>query len=189
MPRRQVTFEAGSYYHIYNRGNNQQLIFFNRENYIHFLRLIRKYLIEENAADIISYCLMPNHYHLLAYLKVDNFSNFMQKMTLSYVKAINKYYQRVGSLFQGRFQAIHVDRDEYLLQLTRYIHLNPVKANLVKNPEDWEFSSYREYVDLRRGNLPKVDEVRSYFNSAEDYRSFVETYIQTSSVQHLMFDE
>ncbi len=68
---------------------------------------------------------MPNHYHLLVYLKTDRFSKLMQAFTLSYAKAINKRYQRVGSLFQGRFEAINVDREEYLLHLTRYIHLNP----------------------------------------------------------------
>jgi len=175
MPRRQVIFETGRYYHIYNRGNNRQAIFFNRENYIYFLKLINKYLTATNSADLIAYCLMPNHYHFLVYLKAENFSKSMQKLSLSYVKAINKSYQRVGTLFQGRFQAILVDRDEYLFQLTRYIHLNPVKAKLVKKAEDWEFSSYREYVDLRPGSLPKCDPIN--------------TSIQTTSIQHLMFDE
>ncbi|MEB3881939.1 transposase [Lyngbya sp. CCY1209] len=189
MPRRQIVFETGRYYHIYNRGHNRQAIFFNRDNYIHFLRLINKYLIETNSADIIAYCLMPNHYHLLVYLRADHFSKSMQRLSVSYVKAFNKSYQRVGTLFQRRFQAILVDRDEYLFQLTRYIHLNPVKAKLVDKAEDWEFSSYREYVDLRPGSLPKCEEVRSHFNSANNYRRFVERSIQTASIQHLMFDE
>ncbi len=68
---------------------------------------------------------MPNHYHLLVYLKTDRFSKLMQAFTLSYAKAISKRYQRMGSLFQGRFQAISVDREEYLLHLSRYINLNP----------------------------------------------------------------
>ncbi|MBD2314918.1 transposase [Desertifilum sp. FACHB-1129] len=189
MPRRQISFQPGSYYHIYNRGHNHQLIFFERDNYIHFLRQFRKYLIENNAADAIAYCLMPNHYHLLMYLKVDCFSDLMQAFTLSYAKAINKRYQRVGSLFQGRFQAIHIDRDEYLLYLTRYIHLNPVKANLVEKPEDWEFSSYQDYINLRRGSLPKFDRVRSHFDSVEAYRDFVEDSTRNLSIQHLTFDE
>nr|WP_017307243.1 hypothetical protein [Spirulina subsalsa] len=95
----------------------------------------------------------------------------------------------MGSLFQGRFQAIAVDSDEYLWQLTRYIHLNPVKANLVNRPEDWEFSSYPEYLGLRRGSLPKLDAMQGYFESAANYRLFVESSIQTTAIQHLMFDE
>jgi putative transposase len=134
MPRREVIFQSGNYYHVYNRGNNRQLIFFERDNYTYFLRQLRTHLINRGV-DIIAYCLMPNHYHLLVYLKNEYFSKLMQAFTLSYAKAINQRYKRVGSLFQGRFQAIHVDKDEYLLNLTRYIHLNPVEANLVEKAE------------------------------------------------------
>jgi putative transposase len=186
MPRREVILQAGNYYHVYNRGNNRQLIFFERDNYIYFLRQSRNHLINRGV-DIIAYCLMPNHYHLLVYLKTEHFSKLMQAFTLSYAKAINKRYKRAGSLFQGRFQAIHVDREEYLLNLTRYIHLNPVEANLVERAEDWEFSSYQEYVDLRRGSLPKLDGVR--VDSAEAYRDFLEEAIMDKFIQHLTFEE
>ncbi len=185
MPRREVILQAGNYYHVYNRGNNRQLIFFERDNYIYFLRQLRHHLINRGV-DIIAYCLMPNHYHLLVYLKTEHFSKLMQAFSLSYAKAINKRYKKVGSLFQGRFQAIYVDKDEYLLNLTRYIHLNPVEANLVEKAEDWEFSSYQEYVDLRRGSLPKLDGVRS---SAAAYRDFLEATIRDKLIQHLTFEE
>ena len=188
MPRRQVILQTGNYYHVYNRGNDRQLIFFERENYIYFLRQLRHYLIT-NGVDIIAYCLMPNHYHLLVYLTTDRFSKLMQAFTLSYAKAINNRYQKVGSLFQGRFQAIHVDREEYLLHLTRYIHLNPVCANIVEKAEDWEFSSYQEYIDLRHGSLPKIDRVRSQFNSADTYRNFLEDLTTDRSIHHLTFEE
>ncbi|WP_287706938.1 MULTISPECIES: transposase [unclassified Microcystis] len=144
MPYRQNIFQPGQYYHIYNRGNNRQDIFFERENYLFFLRLVRKYLLE--TLDVIAYCLMPNHYHLLIQLKKAELSAAMQAFSLSYTKAINRRYGRVGSLFQGRFQAILVNDTEYLLNLSRYIHCNPVKAGLVSQPQEWEFSSFREYV-------------------------------------------
>jgi REP element-mobilizing transposase RayT len=188
MPRRQVILQAGNYYHVYNRGNNRQLIFFERENYIYFLRQLRNHLIT-HGVDIIAYCLMPNHYHLLVYLKTNRFSNLMQSFTLSYTKAIAKRYQRVGSLFQGRFEAIHVDTEEYLLHLTRYIHLNPVSAKIVQKAEDWEFSSYQEYIDLRQGSLPKIDGVRSQFHSADAYRYFLEDLTSDKLIQHLTFEE
>ncbi|MEG4851052.1 transposase [Microcoleus sp. B5-D4] len=188
MPRRQIIFQAGNYYHVYNRGNNRQLIFFERENYIDFLRQLRNHLII-HGVDIIAYCLMPNHYHLLVYLQTDDFSKLMQSFTLSYAKAINKRYQRVGSLFQGRFQAIHVDGEDYLLHLTRYIHLNPVCANIVEKAEDWEFSSYQEYIDLRQGSLPKIDGVRSQFFSADAYRDFLEGSTSDKLIQYLTFEE
>ncbi|MEG4056919.1 MULTISPECIES: transposase [unclassified Microcoleus] len=187
MPRGQIIFQAGNYYHVYNRGNNRQLIFFERENYIYFLRQLRNHLII-HGVDIIAYCLMPNHYHLLVYLQTDDFSKLMQSFTLSYAKAINKRYQRVGSLFQGRFQAIHVDGEDYLLHLTRYIHLNPVCANIVEKTEDWEFSSYQEYIDLRQGSLPKIDGVRSQFFSADAYRDFLEGSTSDKLIQYLTFE-
>ena len=186
MPRREVIFETGNYYHVYNRGNNRQLIFFERDNYVYFLRKLRTHLIHRGV-DIIAYCLMPNHYHLLVHLKTEHFSNLMQAFTLSYTKAINQRYKRVGSLFQGRFQAIHVDKEEYLLNLTRYIHLNPVEANLVDKAEDWEFSSYQEYIDLRQGSLPKWDGLG--FLSPAAYRYFLEDVNIENVSKNLTFEE
>ena len=189
MPYRAVEFRAGEYYHIYNRGNNYQPIFFEHENYLYFLRQLRKYLVSDGV-EIIAYCLMPNHYHLLMHLKTDDLSGLMQPFALSYTKAINKRYERVGSLFQGRFKAIHVDRNEYLMHLSRYIHLNPVEAGLVRRPEDWEFSSYPEFIGLRNGTLPKPDVVLAQFPSPDAYRLFVEAYTERDKkvIEHLMLD-
>jgi putative transposase len=81
----------------------------------------------------------------------------------------------VGSLFQGRFQSTHIDSNEYLLYLSRYIHLNPVNANLVKNPQDWEFSSYSEYIMPHNHEIIKSDKVLQHFVSLDSYRLFVES--------------
>ena len=172
MPRRKTAFLPGQYYHLYNRGNNRQKIFFERENYLFFLRRFRHYLVT-NTLDVNAYCLMPNHYHFLVHLRKEDFSQKMQAFTLSYTKAINKRYRRCGSIFQGRFQAILVDSDSYLLHLSRYIHLNPVKAGLVKRPEDWEFSSYVDYAGFRQGTLPNMENVLSQIGSAAAYQRFV----------------
>jgi hypothetical protein len=99
---------------------------------------------------------MPNHYHLLMQCKTDEVSEAMQRLSMAYTKAMNRRYNRVGSLFQGQFQAIAIQSNEYLYHLTRYIHLNPVKAGIVVHPKDWEFSSYLEYAGLRGGTLPKL---------------------------------
>ncbi len=201
MPYRREVFRAGEYYHIYNRGNNRQPIFFERENYLFFLRLLRKHLIESMTAAassaahsgliVIAYCLMPNHYHLLTCLKTDLLADLMQPFSLSYTKAINKRYGRTGSLFQSPFKAIRIDRNEYLLHLSRYIHWNPVAAKLVKQPEDWEFSSYREYIRLREGTLPQADIILEQFGSPLDYRAFVETYqeSQQQMIEHLILED
>ena len=190
MPRRQVNFAPGHYYHLYNRGNDRQTIFFERENYLHFLRQFRRYLVEDTL-DVLAYCLMPNHYHFLVRLRSPHLSQQMQAFSLSYTKAINRRYERCGSLFQGRFRAIEVDSDGYLLHLTRYIHLNPVKAGFVKCPEDWEFSSYREYIDLRQGTLPKLEAIRQEVGTADAYRAFVAASDAPNyaRLQHLLFDE
>ncbi len=89
MPKRDISLQMGNFYHVYNRGNNRQNIFFERENYIYFLRLVRKHLIS-NAVDIIAYCLMPNHYHFLVYLRDETLSDAMKSLSLAYTKAINK---------------------------------------------------------------------------------------------------
>lgn len=164
-------------------------IIFERENYLYFLRQVRKYLAG-GAVGIIGYCLMPNHYHLLVRLQADDLSKPMQQLGLSYTKAINRRHGRAGSLFQGPFKAAHVDLDEYLLHLSRYIHLNPVAAGLAKRPEDWEFSSYREYVGLRDGTLPRPDVVLGHFASADEYRRFVESYAggDDKGIEHLMLE-
>lgn len=190
MPRRKITFEPGHYYHVYNRGNDRRAVFFERENYLYFLRLVRRHLME-NDLDVLAYCLMPNHYHFLVHCKRGNMTEGMQLLGLSYTKAMNKRYNRVGSLFQGRFQAKWIDNDSYLHHLVQYIHLNPVKAELVANPEDWEFSSYHEYAGLRSGTLPKTELIRSLFTSNEDYRSYLSdrNLPKSTTIRTLMLDE
>ncbi|MBU7582347.1 MAG: transposase [Nostoc sp. TH1S01] len=172
MPRREIPLQPGNFYHIYNRVNNHQTIFFERENYIYFLKLLRKHLII-NAIDIIAYCLMPNHYHLLVYLRDETLSEAMKSLSIAYTKAINKRFNRSGVLFQGRFQSIHVAKIEYLINFSRYIHLNPVKAALVQQPEEWEFSSYLEYTGLRAGTLPRPDYIRMQFDDESSYQQFL----------------
>jgi hypothetical protein len=135
---------------------------------------------------------MPNHYHLLAYLKADDLGRkIMQPFTVSYSKSINKQQKRTGHLFQGPFQARRVDRDEYLTYLSRYIHLNPVTAGLVAGPADWEFSSYQDYIGVRQGTLPKPDIVLSQFPSPRAYVEFVESSIrpETGLTARLLFKE
>lgn len=100
----------------------------------------------------------------------------MLSLQTSYVKAINKRYDRVGHLFQGPFKNILVDKNEYLLHLSRYIYMNPVPAGLVPNPEDWEFSRFRDYVGLRTGTLPQPEIILSQFSDKGSYWQFVKDY-------------
>ena len=189
MPRRETELCTGEYYHVYNRGNNRQPVFLERENYLFFLRQWRRYL--GPVSDVVAYCLMPTHYHVLVLVRADDFSHGMQLFGISYTKAINRRYGRVGALFQGAFQAKHIERNEYLLHLSRYIHLNPLLSGLVQRPEEWQFSSYPEYLRLRSGTLPSAGIVLEQFPSVDAYRNFVESYVSQDreTVAALLFDD
>jgi putative transposase len=178
MPRRLTPFVPGLYYHIYNRGNNRQGIFFQPENYLYFLRNVKRYLVP--LGKITAYCLMPTHYHLL--LRIQNsevsLSRAMMRLSVSYTKAINKRFERVGSLFQGQFQAKPVQNYHHLLNLCVYIHANPVKDGLVPDPGDWVYSNYSEWLGQRDGTL--VDhEFIQHFGSSAEYQELVMHFVKT----------
>jgi len=194
MPSRTVPLTAGGYYHLYNRGHNRAPIFFEKENYRFMLQQLREFVVKD--AMIVAYVLMPNHYHLLVRAESDRLSHAMQLFGISYTKAMNKRFHRTGSIFQGAFQAKFVERDEYLLHLSRYIHLNPVRAGLVQHPEDWVYSSYQEYIGLRDGSLPHPEPVLQLFAGQiseilvmrQRYREFMQDYqpAQRERIQHLL---
>ncbi|MFQ5419579.1 MAG: transposase, partial [Anaerolineae bacterium] len=111
MPRRKNKFTTGHYYHIYNRGANRERIFFSKDNYLYFLKLLKKYSRKYQIA-IIAYCLMPNHYHFL--LRQDGetpISRFIGVLFNAYAQALNQQIGRSGALFEGRFKDVHVDND------------------------------------------------------------------------------
>lgn len=144
---RKFKFSIDEFYHIYNRGNNKSVIFYNDSDRKRFLKLL--YICNTSApvvfktiqghpldkikrgdtlVDIGAYCLMPNHFHLLLREKKEGgISRFLEKLLTGYSMYFNKRYERTGKLFEGRFRAQHVDTDEYLKYLFAYIHLNPVK--------------------------------------------------------------
>jgi putative transposase len=175
LPYRSVPLIAGEYYHVYNRGHNHELIFFEEENYAFFLRRWRTYVAPANAV-VVCYVLMPNHYHFVLKAQSNELSEAMHSFGMSYAKAINARFHRTGSLFDSRFQAKLIERDEYLLHLSRYIHLNPVRAGLAVHAEEWPYSSYPDYVGLRQGTLARPDIVLGQIGGPEQYRCLVEEY-------------
>ncbi|MEM9858001.1 MAG: transposase [Bacteroidota bacterium] len=155
-----MRFIPGELYHVYNRGNNQQHIFFNNSNYQFFLRKIKNELTE--YCDILTYCLMPNHYHLLIRVKDESFDTDFHPLvrkigTLqsSYTRAINIQNKSKGSLFQQKAKAKHLSGQDQAFICFHYIHQNPVKAGLVNDLGDWEFSSYNDYVDCKSGMVSR----------------------------------
>ena len=178
MPARATPFLADHYYHIYNRGVNKATIFFNEENYTYFVRLLKRNL-ERYAIRISAYCLMPNHFHvLLNPSENDTISPFMKSLLGSYSQALNKQRERQGPLYQGRFQSILVDKEEYLIHLARYIHTNPVDAEIVKSTRDWQYSNYLDIIGLRSGTLKDNSIVPERFATGYEYCKFVEEYWQ-----------
>lgn len=186
-------FQLDMPYHIYNRGNRKSNIFLNTKDYLRFIRRLKEY---KNRFEIVllCYCLLPNHFHfLLKSQKEDAITKFMLTLCTSYSKYFNIKHVLVGRLFQERFRAKLVETDEYLLHLSRYIHLNPISEDIEKlnffsrsNPgviftelnrlRKYPWSSYNEYCNGTKG-LCNKDQIFHYFsktNPSDSYKSFVE---------------
>lgn len=183
MAVRKVLFLPDYYYHIYNRGAHKADIFRDDRDYVYLLKLLK----EKAAAfdiSVIAYCLMDNHYHFLLRQNGDaTISQFMQAVFNIYSKTFNKKYGLSGTLFESAFKAIFVDRYEYLLHLCRYIHRNPVEADMVKKPEQWHYSNYLEFIEQRAGELVDRDFVSKNFGTPEEYQDFVMEYVPPEKTQ------
>ena len=160
---KQDVFEAGNYYHIYNRGNNRENIFIEERNYNYFLKLLVKYVVP--IADIYAYCLLKNHFHIL--LRIKDYDELPEKyknkvhlpfsnLFNTYTKSINKAYDRTGSLFQEHLQKNRVSNEDYLRQLIIYIHLNPVKHKFTNNFESYKHSSHCTYLSEKETNIDRA---------------------------------
>lgn len=172
-------FASGAIVHVYNRGNNKENIFFDKQDYKAFLfrlGLCLGFTEEElNKEELLSmpysriritdtnknnfklhvFCLMPNHFHLLVeQVKDVPVSSFMLKLCTSYSRYINKKYKRVGHVFQDKFKAVLIENNPQLMWISAYIHMNPVKDKIVKNANEYIWSSYNDYTCGR--NLPII---------------------------------
>lgn len=148
MPRQARKKSRSEIYHILLRGINRQIIFEDDEDSEFFLKVVGKYK-KEYKCQIYAYCLMKNHIHLLIKISNDELHNFMRKIGAMYVYWYNWKYNRVGGLFQGRYKSEPVEEESYFLTVLRYIHQNPVKAEICKNISDYEYSSYNQYINLK----------------------------------------
>ncbi len=219
MPIRKTSFFENGFYHVYNRGVEKREIFLDEKDYQSFVGILKTYLSEDisnnseitlqgralqgkrirkhslgEEVSLVAYCLMPNHFHLLLQQRFStSITNFMRRVLTAYSMYFNDRYERVGSLFQGRFQAKDISNDEYLLHLTRYIHRNPVEAKIVKiqNLEKFKWSSYQNYLGLKEVVWVKSKAILDYFSSIEsnkDYRSFVEFESEENLPESLQID-
>jgi REP element-mobilizing transposase RayT len=147
MARKTRLHLAGGLYHIVWRGNQQQDIFLDDQDYERFCALIGDG-VARFGYRVHAYCLMSNHVHLAVQAARDPLSSPLQNVAFRYTQWVNRRWSRVGHLFQGRYKAVLVDHDAYLLELVRYIHLNPVRAKLVRDPAEFRWSGHRAYLGL-----------------------------------------
>lgn len=146
---RQLRIEyPGAYYHVTTRGNERKEVFKSEKDREKFLSYLESAVVRYGAV-IHGYCLMSNHYHLLMETPCGNLSQVMQHINGAYTNYFNAKRGRSGHLFQGRYKAILVEADAYALELSRYVHLNPVRAGICAVPEEYRWASYRDYVGLR----------------------------------------
>ena len=194
MPYREPIFFEGGYYHIYSRGSEKRQIFLDRADYQRFLKRLEEYK-DKHDVSVLCYCLMPNHYHLLIKQNTqESISHFIYRLNLAYAMYFNKRYERVGPLFQGRFKAKNVSSDEYLVHLSRYIHLNPLSPAQT-NVENYPWSSLQIYLERKNDDLVDLDLIKSYFGfegQVEKYLKFIKEEGERkfkSAMEDLLFEE
>ncbi len=199
MAARAPIFTAQGVYHVYNRGHNRQQIFFDAKDYRRYLKRLTEYK-EKHPVTVLAYCLMPNHVHLLLRQDGDEpLERFIHRLHTAYTMYFNIKYERVGAVFQGRFKAKLIDTDEYLLHVSRYMHINPVEMikTYAQGPalsvelEAYPWSSYGEYVNTRSTRVCNPTMILDYFSTAPlhgktTYRSFVEDYLGVANSYRLV---
>jgi putative transposase len=145
MGRKPRIYFPGACYHVINRGNQCRRLYYTDRDYQTMLSALEA-ASERYQLRIHSYCLMPNHFHLVAEVADFALGQALRSIETRYASYFNQRHRKTGHVFQGRYRAILIDKPSYLLELTRYIHLNPVRAGLVSKPEEWLWSSHRTYV-------------------------------------------
>src|SRR3989344_3162645 len=211
MPYRKEALETNYFYHFFNRGVEKRDIYLEDKDYIRFLSLIKYYRIlgpkirfslfnpqahlvgDSNIVEVVAYCLMPNHFHfILKQTQENGISRFISDLCNRYTSYFNVKYNRVGPLFQGNFKAILVDSEEYLLHLSRYIHLNPHSAYMINDPKLYQWSSIAEYLGSSNESLCRKEEVLSNFSVTNTYLNFVDDYrnyaLNLESINHLLLE-
>jgi REP element-mobilizing transposase RayT len=185
-----IPLEPGKYYHVYNRGNNKEKLFFDSSDYIVFLKNYNKYL--GSSVVTYAYCLLPNHFHFLIRINANedssNVSNQFRKLFIAHAKRINTYRGRKGCLLTRNFRRIEICDQQYLLHVVRYIHYNPVKHGYTDSISNYYYSTFNVYI-YQSNPYIEYNEVLSWFNGI---KNFLEFHGQSESDVNFMvlpFDE
>ncbi len=198
MSRKKRIWYPGATYHVMSRGNRRTALFKEQDDYLVFLTYLKR-AQELYGFKIHSLCLMTNHFHLALETNDIQLSKIMQKILHPYSMEFNHKYNFTGHVFESRYTACLVENERYFLEVSRYIHLNPVKAHMVRNPIDYKYSSYDLFVsELTQSKMDIVEKafidiidtsrVLSAFrnNSKEEYRMFVEGKISHAEQEMLI---
>ena len=174
-----LSFE-NAFYHITARGNRREKIFYSDRDKEVFLKKLEEMLIKYSMI-CQTYCLMDNHYHLFIKTTQPNLSQGIHYLNSSYTNWFRNKHQVIGPIFQGRFKSILVDADNYALILSAYIHLNPLRAGIIRQLEDYPWSSYLDYLNLRKSNISDPSFIlnlidNNTFKSIKKYRKYVIKY-------------
>ncbi|HBC72735.1 hypothetical protein A2379_04260 [Candidatus Amesbacteria bacterium RIFOXYB1_FULL_47_13] len=223
MPSREVFLTPGEVYHVFNRGITNQLTFLDTRDYDHlletcvyyqklaspvrfsyFIRLsksLKQEILQRrdkgvSGIEIIAFCLMPNHFHLLVKQLTDQgITDFLRKVTNSYTRYFNTHRRRNGPLFQGRFKAVKIDNGQQLLHVSRYIHLNPYSAGIVNKFSDLEnypYSSFKQFTHEYYNQTCNPKIILELFSDRQAYRQFVlnnaDYQRELHHIKHLLID-
>lgn len=215
MPRRNLILATGEIYHVFNRGVEKRPLFTNNREFQQFFERVEFYQRNRSVrfsylsgqqrqeiitqkqgsllVEIVCYCLMPNHFHFILKQASENgIKEFIRKSTDSYGKYFNLLHDRSGPLFQGHFKAVRIETDSQLLHVSRYIHINPLTAHLVKKPEDYHWSSYSEYLGLAPA-ICSQDIILDQFRTRKAYQKFVVDLVdfnkKLENLEHLLLEK
>lgn len=175
MPRKIRIWYPGAVYHVTCRGNNRQDIFVDEEDRLIYLAILKE--VKKQMPYLLhSYCLMTNHVHLQVETVDINISQVMKRISMLYAINFNKKYDFTGHLFQNRFRAELIEKAQYHLEVSRYIHLNPVRANMVAHPGLYQWSSYNAYTGAQDDRFVFTEKILDCFSPPgfQHYREFVE---------------
>jgi REP element-mobilizing transposase RayT len=200
MPGRNIIKQdvADSFQHVYARGHSKHKIFLDEQDYITFLNLLERYLSAEEARDpygvpypnffnkveLLAFCLMPNHIHMLIYVRQTGaMGRFMRSVMTSYSRYFNKKYKRTGPLFESRYKASMISDESYLEHISRYIHLNP------KQWRDYEYSSLPYYLQQDEVSWIRPKRILDMFSEPDEYLQFVSNYVEQKKLMDILKQE
>lgn len=213
MPYKQAIFANNEFYHVFNRGVEKRTTYIDKRDYLRFIETMNYYRFKfpptrfsfrnrpilsqkptshSLLVEVVCFCLMPNHFHiLLKQVEENGVRTFLSKLTNSYTKYFNTKRKRIGPLFQGSFKAVRIENDEQLLHISRYIHLNPLIDYLTRDLKNYPYSSYPEFLKLATG-FCKIDTILANFSDHSKYEQFVldqEDYGRTiKNIERVLLD-